>query len=98
MRLDKHFETDGAKKISVFSNISFAGLMTIPAQSHDEYIASSCFRNLRQISEQISPSLGVGKSLHLSMGMSNDYKIAIDEGATIVRIGSRIFGKRKKTL
>ncbi len=85
-----------AKKISVFSNISFAGLMTIPAQSHDEYIASSCFRNLRQISEQISPSLGVGKSLHLSMGMSNDYLSAIKEGSTWVRIGTMIFGPRDK--
>ena len=85
-----------AKKISVFSNISFAGLMTIPAKSHNEYIASSCFRNLRQISEQISYRLCLEKSLHLSMGMSNDYLSAIKEGSTWVRIGTMIFGPRDK--
>ena len=85
-----------AKKISVFSNISFAGLMTIPAKNHNEYIASSCFRNLRQISEQISYRLGLEKSLHLSMGMSNDYLSAIKEGSTWVRIGTMIFGPRDK--
>ena len=85
-----------AKKISVLSNISFAGLMTIPAQSHNEYITSSCFRNLRQISEQISYRLCLEKSLHLSMGMSNDYLLAIKEGSTWVRIGTMIFGPRDK--
>ena len=85
-----------AKKISVFPNISFAGLMTIPAQSHNENIASNCFRNLRQISEQISYRLCLEKSLHLSMGMSNDYLLAIKEGSTWVRIGTMIFGPRNK--
>ena len=87
-----------AKKISVLSNISFAGLMTIPAQSHNEYITTSCFRNLRQISEQISYRLCLEKSLHLSMGMSNDYLLAIKEGSTWVRIGTMIFGPRDKHL
>lgn len=87
-----------AKKISVLSNISFAGLMTIPAQSHNEYVTSSCFRNLRQISEQISYRLCLEKSLHLSMGMSNDYLLAIKEGSTWVRIGTMIFGPRDKHL
>ena len=87
-----------AEKISVLSNISFTGLMTIPAQSHNEYEASSCFRNLRQISEQISYRLCLEKSLHLSMGMSNDYLLAIKEGSTWVRIGTMIFGPRDKHL
>ena len=87
-----------AKKISVLSNISFRGLMTIPAQSHNEYVTSSCFRNLRQISEQISYRLCLEKSLHLSMGMSNDYPLAIKEGSTWVRIGTMIFGPRDKHL
>ena len=87
-----------AKKISVLSNISFTGLMTIPAQSHNENVTSSCFRNLRQISEQISYRLCLEKSLHLSMGMSNDYLLAIKEGSTWVRIGTMIFGPRDKHL
>ena len=87
-----------AKKISVLSNISFTGLMTIPAQSHNEYVTSSCFRTLRQISEQISYRLCLEKSLHLSMGMSNDYLLAIKEGSTWVRIGTMIFGPRDKHL
>ena len=85
-----------AQKISVLSNISFAGLMTIPAKSHNEYVTSSCFRNLRQISEQISYRLCLENSLHLSMGMSNDYLSAIKEGSTWVRIGTMIFGPRDK--
>ena len=72
--------------------------MTIPAQSHNEYVASSCFRNLRQINEQISHRLGLEKTLHLSMGMSNDYLLAIKEGSTWVRIGTMIFGPRDKHL
>ena len=87
-----------AKKISVLSNISFTGLMTIPAQSHNEYVTSSCFRTLRQISEQISYRLCLEKSLHLSMRMSNDYLLAIKEGSTWVRIGTMIFGPRDKHL
>ena len=37
-----------------------------------------------------------GGSLELSMGMSNDYKVALDEGATMVRVGTKIFGERRK--
>ena len=85
-----------AKKISLFSNISLAGLMTIPAKNQDDNAASSCFRNLRQINEQISHRLGLEKTLHLSMGMSNDYLLAIKEGSNWVRIGTMIFGPREK--
>ena len=84
-----------AKKISLFSNISLAGLMTIPAQSQNYNLATGCFRNLKQISEQISYRLSLEKNLHLSMGMSNDYLLAIKEGSTWVRIGTMIFGPRE---
>lgn len=70
------------------------GLMTMATFRTDDYReeAKRCFRTLREISEQIKDELDL--SLKLSMGMSRDYKIAIDEGSDFVRVGSTIFGQR----
>jgi len=91
---DKVYEL--AERISVFSNISLVGLMTIPAQSHDENSTTRCFKNLRKISEQLNSHLGLRENLHLSMGMSKDYVSAIKEGSNWVRLGTLIFGGRDK--
>ena len=87
-----------AEKISLFSNISLVGLMTISAQNQHEISATRCFQNLRKISEQLNNQLGLREGLHLSMGMSNDYVSAIKEGSTWVRLGTLIFGDRDKYL
>lgn len=84
------------KKISYFPNIKVMGLMTMGPMFGDPEDARSFFVETKKVFERI-------KSLHipniemkyLSMGMSNSYIIAIEEGATIVRIGTRIFGARK---
>lgn len=73
-------------------NIKVEGLMTIPPYSENPEESRPYFRKLRQIKEILSQ-----KNYHLnelSMGMSNDFEIAIEEGATMVRIGTAIFGER----
>ena len=87
-----------AEKISLFSNISLVGLMTISAKNQGKIPAARCFQNLRKISEQLNSHLGLREGLHLSMGMSNDYVSAIKEGSTWVRLGTLIFGGRDKHL
>ncbi len=69
------------------------GLMTIPPLSEDPEDARSCFRELRELRDAAQDS-GIPLP-ELSMGMSGDFEVAIEEGATIVRIGSAIFGERK---
>jgi pyridoxal phosphate enzyme (YggS family) len=73
-------------------NLKLRGLMTIPPFFEDPEEARPYFRKLRQIAETASAR---GFSVkELSMGMSNDYRVAIEEGATMVRVGTAIFGKR----
>lgn len=68
------------------------GLMTMAAYSEDPENSRSTFAALRQLRDQMEPNMPSGHSLkHLSMGMSNDFVIAIEEGATLVRIGSILF-------
>ena len=86
------------KEILGFKNINIRGLMTIaPLLDHSEK-ARSTFRQLRQLRDRINElrisnsELGV-----LSMGMSDDFQVAVEEGATMVRIGRGIFGERQAT-
>lgn len=73
-------------------NISVEGLMTMAPYTEDESIIRNTFIQLREMKEKIN---GYGFNLsQLSMGMTNDYLIAIEEGATMLRIGSAIFGER----
>jgi hypothetical protein len=72
-----------------FAHVEVRGLMTIPPYTTDPEKARPFFRQLRTLRDQ----LGLPE---LSMGMSHDFEVAIEEGATIVRIGTAIFGERKK--
>ncbi len=71
------------------------GLMTIGPFVRDPEEIRGVFRQLRLLAEKVKiigfPEVEMG---HLSMGMSNDYKIAVEEGATLIRLGSIIFGQR----
>lgn len=71
-------------------NLSVDGLMTIAPLTSDTQITRDCFKKLRELKEQLAENVGSG-FIHLSMGMSHDYPIAIEEGATLVRIGTAIF-------
>jgi pyridoxal phosphate enzyme (YggS family) len=71
------------------------GLMTIPPLSEHTEITRKHFKNLRLLSTALGKqSLFASNEIELSMGMSHDFRIAIQEGATIIRVGTLIFGKR----
>lgn len=81
-----------------YSNIKIRGLMTMAPFTNDEIILRNTFKELKLLSESITSENIEDVSIdYLSMGMSNDYEIAIEEGANIVRIGTSIFGKRNLT-
>ncbi|MBK1791153.1 YggS family pyridoxal phosphate-dependent enzyme [Persicirhabdus sediminis] len=74
-------------------NLDIQGLMSIPPASENAEGARAWFRQLRELRDELNQLDGVALPL-LSMGMSHDYEIAIEEGSNIVRVGSAIFGSR----
>ena len=92
---DLAYLIDAAKQAS---NVHLLGLMIIPPYSENPEDARVFFRRLREIAfaELVLKNYIDEASLELSMGMSNDYQVAIEEGATMVRIGTAIFGEREK--
>ena len=77
--------------------LEFRGLMTIPPFSDDPQQARPYFRNLRELRDQIAARRLANVSMNvLSMGMSHDFEIAIEEGSTCVRVGTAIFGERAR--
>jgi pyridoxal phosphate enzyme (YggS family) len=80
--------------INGLSRLEVHGLMTVPPYTNDPNRLRPIFRQMRELKEQCEASLGVPLS-ELSMGMSGDFEIAIEEGATMVRIGTALFGPRK---
>jgi PLP dependent protein len=80
-----------------WANLKISGLMTVPPYTEDPEGSRSYFRQLRQIQDSIAarnlPKIGTAV---LSMGMSHDFEVAIEEGATCVRVGTAIFGERAK--
>ena len=84
------------EEILDYKNINIKGLMTIAPYIEDSEEVRYVFRKLRELSEKIKMKKYIGVDMkYLSMGMTNDFEVAIEEGANIVRIGSGIFGKRK---
>jgi pyridoxal phosphate enzyme (YggS family) len=82
------------KSLSKFENISVEGLMTMAPFTNDEDQIRGCFRKLRDLRDQVQAlNLNYAPCSELSMGMSNDYVIAIEEGATMVRIGTALVGE-----
>ncbi|HXG65445.1 MAG TPA: YggS family pyridoxal phosphate-dependent enzyme [Blastocatellia bacterium] len=78
-------------------NLDFRGLMTLPPFFEDPARARPYFRRLREILESLNRGRAPERRLtELSMGMSHDFEVAIEEGATMVRVGSAIFGARRK--
>jgi PLP dependent protein len=82
-----------AEQLSQLSQLELAGLMCIPPLPEDPEKVRPYLRRLREMRDDLSTKLGRALPV-LSMGMSNDFEIAIEEGATEVRIGTAIFGER----
>jgi PLP dependent protein len=83
------------RELTQFPNLKVKGLMTMAILSQDETAVRACFRRLRQCQEEGRAAQIPGISLdRLSMGMSGDLQLAVQEGSTEVRVGSAIFGQR----
>jgi len=81
--------------LSGLSNIHVDGLMTMPPASADPIQTRSCFKRLTRLKKTLTNNDSSNVCLReLSMGMSKDFTMAVEEGATIVRVGTRIFGER----
>jgi pyridoxal phosphate enzyme (YggS family) len=74
-------------------NVEIVGLMTIPPPTATPDLARPYFAQLREMRDRLAIETGITLS-ELSMGMSDDFEIAIEEGATIVRVGRAVFGER----
>ena len=75
--------------------VKVVGLMTIPPVAEDPEEARPFFRSLRELRDRLQPATGVSLP-ELSMGMSHDFEVAIEEGATWIRVGTLLFGPRKR--
>jgi pyridoxal phosphate enzyme (YggS family) len=83
------------RELPAFSALRVRGLMTLAVFSEDAERVRRCFVRLRELRDRLRDQAPAGIELHeLSMGMSGDYEIAIEEGATVVRVGQAIFGAR----
>ena len=82
---------------SSLANLRIQGLMTIPPFAEDAQLARPYFRKLRDLRNRIAGLKPPGVSMDvLSMGMSHDFEVAIEEGSSCVRVGTAIFGERKR--
>ena len=82
--------------VSECPRVTLEGLMTMAPFSENPEDARPYFRRLRELRDGLEQTLGVGLP-RLSMGMSGDYEVAVEEGATWVRLGTVLFGERPKT-
>ncbi len=80
-----------AEEYKKYSNLNIIGLMTMAPLTEDEKIVRGVFKGLRELKDKLNETVFNGKLTELSMGMTNDYKTALEEGATMIRIGSKIF-------
>ncbi|HXY08060.1 MAG TPA: YggS family pyridoxal phosphate-dependent enzyme [Terriglobales bacterium] len=86
------------EKAAELDHLEFRGLMAIPPFTEDPEQARPFFRHLRELRDQIAARKLASVGMHvLSMGMSHDFEVAIEEGSTCVRIGTAIFGERTAT-
>lgn len=91
--LTPHEAIEFVKSLKEYPHVVVAGLMTMAPNTDDELVLRNCFQNLRKLKEAIIElNLDYAPCQELSMGMSNDYEIAVEEGATIVRIGTALVG------
>jgi pyridoxal phosphate enzyme (YggS family) len=86
---------DFVRQLPDYASLRVKGLMTLAIFSTDHERVRACFVRMRELQERLRQSAPAGLSFdELSMGMSGDFELAIEEGATVVRVGQAIFGKR----
>jgi pyridoxal phosphate enzyme (YggS family) len=87
---------DSVLEINALENIEVKGLMTMAPYTEDTYKIGKSFSMLYNLYSKLTRHMKKGSFSELSMGMSGDFEIAIEEGSTIVRIGTGIFGPRRR--
>ncbi len=83
------------ESLLLLPRLSIEGLMCIPPLAEEAETSRNYFVELRELRDSLEQEFQV-KLPHLSMGMTNDYSVAVEEGATLVRVGTAIFGERKR--
>lgn len=83
-----------ARRVRDCASLRLVGLMTVPAASPDPEQARPAFRRLRGLREALAATDPGFARAELSMGMSGDLEVAVEEGATLVRVGTALFGER----
>ena len=86
---------DGVGRICALPSLRVVGLMTMAPFVDDERVLRDTFRRARELFDRCATIDGF-EARHLSMGMSNDYEIAVEEGSTMVRLGTALFGERQR--
>jgi len=89
-------EIDEILKCFDENSVNVEGLMTVGPLTIDRQKIRGSFKQLKELQTKINERLGYNQLKELSMGMSGDYEIAIEEGSTMVRVGTALFGKRNK--
>ncbi len=94
------FTSEGLRKaipyIANLNKVNVSGLMTMPPYYEDTEKSRPYFARLRELGDEINRmNVANMRVAQLSMGMSHDYEVAVEEGATLVRIGTALFGRRK---
>ncbi len=85
-----------ARRLVGLTHATLAGLMTMPPYNDDPQANRPYFARLRELREQlVAAGIPDEAMQHLSMGMTRDYEVAVEEGATLVRVGTAIFGARQ---
>jgi len=94
--LNREATVTAIKEMATLKNLNIRGLMTIAPIVDDPEKARPCFSGLRALRDRMAVENIPNVLLQeLSMGMTDDFEVAVEEGATIVRIGRAIFGERK---
>jgi PLP dependent protein len=89
--------TDFILEMKNLPNILVSGLMTMAPNTKDELVIRDCFKTLKKLQGEIqSLNLDYAPCTELSMGMSNDFQIAVEEGSTMVRIGTALVGNESE--
>lgn len=88
---------DFVSELKRYPNILVSGLMTMAPNTEDEQVIRDCFKKMKNLQREIqSLSLDYAPCNELSMGMSNDFQIAVEEGSTMVRIGTALVGNESE--
>ena len=85
---------DNARRIMELPNLNVIGLMTVGPMAEDPEASRPAFRRLRDLRDAMNDAMPSAPLTELSMGMTNDFHVAIQEGATVIRLGTAIFGPR----